>query len=152
MHTVTCGIDAVKPEIKGGQNKLELRSINDVAVALKLSPWTVRAHGRQGTIKLVRLGTRVMVNQAEIDRICVEGLPSLKQRSDTGLRGEPPSATECELVGAADSPPTGVPPAIPSTPTPIPDMDTAPSFQGFPRANRNPTKKRKPTKSEPGTR
>lgn len=129
---------------------MELRSINDAAKSLQLSPWTVRAHGRQGTIKLVRLGTRVMVNQAEIDRICVEGLPSLKQPSDAVLRGEPPSATEREPVGRADSPPADVPPAIPSAPTPAPNMVTSPNFQGLSRANPSARKSRKPKKVDLG--
>lgn len=42
-----------------------------------LSPWTLRAHIRVGNIKVVRVGTRVMLNSAEIERVTRQGLPKL---------------------------------------------------------------------------
>ena len=56
----------------------ELLSIEHAAKALALSPWTIRAHLKGGTITPVRCGRRVLISRNEVDRIAREGLPSLK--------------------------------------------------------------------------
>jgi hypothetical protein len=56
-----------------------LHGIEDVSSRLgNTSPWTIRKHIAQGNIRVVRIGTRVFVNENEIERIQREGLPSLK--------------------------------------------------------------------------
>ncbi len=42
-----------------------------------VSVWTLRAHLKRGDIKPTRLGTRVYLSRAEIERIAREGLPPL---------------------------------------------------------------------------
>lgn len=46
-----------------------------------VSPWTLRRHITDGTIKATRLGRRVFVRTEEVERIRTEGLPSLRTRS-----------------------------------------------------------------------
>ena len=56
-----------------------LFSIFDAARELgSISPWTLRKHITQGTIKVTRLGRRVFLRGEEIERIRQEGLPSLR--------------------------------------------------------------------------
>ena len=56
-----------------------LFSIFDAARQLgSISPWTLRKHITQGTIKVTRLGRRVFLRGEEIERIRQEGLPSLR--------------------------------------------------------------------------
>ncbi|HWW15167.1 MAG TPA: helix-turn-helix domain-containing protein [Candidatus Dormibacteraeota bacterium] len=50
-----------------------LESIESTAKSLALSPWTVRAYIKKGKIKPVRIGRRVLIEQAEIRRIVEEG-------------------------------------------------------------------------------
>ena len=47
----------------------QLENIESAAKALSLSPWTVRAYIRQGKIRPVRIGRRVLIEPAEIRRI-----------------------------------------------------------------------------------
>ena len=54
-----------------------LFSVAEAAVKLSLSPWTIRAHVRRGTIKVTRCGRRVLIAKAELERIAAEGLPHL---------------------------------------------------------------------------
>lgn len=57
----------------------DLFSIGDVASSLSISPWTVRAHLKQGGIVAVRIGRRVLISKAEVDRLALQGLPSLRR-------------------------------------------------------------------------
>ena len=50
--------------------------INKAAEVLGLSPHTVRKYEREGLIKAVRVGSRVLIPVAEINRIATEGLRS----------------------------------------------------------------------------
>ena len=51
----------------------KLENIESAAKALSLSPWTVRAYIRQGKIRPVRIGRRVLIEPAEIRRLIEEG-------------------------------------------------------------------------------
>ena len=44
-------------------------SIKDAALALSLSPWTVRKYIAKGLIPCVRLGRRVLIEPAELERL-----------------------------------------------------------------------------------
>jgi hypothetical protein len=56
-----------------------LFSFEDAAKVLGgISTWTLRAHVRQGNIRVVRLGMRIFLSPEELERVRVEGLPSLK--------------------------------------------------------------------------
>jgi excisionase family DNA binding protein len=54
-----------------------LYSIEEAAQALGVSPWTLRAHRKNGSLEIVNAGRRVLVSSATIDRVSREGLPSL---------------------------------------------------------------------------
>lgn len=51
-----------------------LESVESAAKLLSLSPWTIRAYIRQGRIKPVRVGRRVLMSHAELRRIVAEGV------------------------------------------------------------------------------
>ncbi len=56
----------------------ELYDINAASKMLGgLSVWTIRAHLKRGDIHPTRIGTRVFLSRAEIERIAREGLPPL---------------------------------------------------------------------------
>jgi excisionase family DNA binding protein len=50
-----------------------LQSIESSATWLGISPWTVRKRVRQGQIRTVRIGRRVLIEPDEIRRIIEEG-------------------------------------------------------------------------------
>jgi excisionase family DNA binding protein len=51
-----------------------LESIEATAYALGISPWTVRKRVREGLIRSVRIGRRVLIQPKEIERIIDEGI------------------------------------------------------------------------------
>lgn len=55
----------------------DLFSIAGSAEKLAISPWTIRAHLKRGTIRSVRVGRRVLIPRKELERLATEGLPSL---------------------------------------------------------------------------
>jgi excisionase family DNA binding protein len=50
-----------------------LKSVEEAAATLGLSPWTVRLYLRQGKIRPVRIGRRVLIEPQEILRIIEAG-------------------------------------------------------------------------------
>jgi excisionase family DNA binding protein len=52
-----------------------LRSINESATRLGVSPFTVRRLVKAGRLKAVRVGRRVLVSDTEIGRVMEEGCP-----------------------------------------------------------------------------
>lgn len=56
----------------------KLFSVDDAADLLgAVSPWTLRKHIANGTIRVTRIGRRVLLPAEEVERIRQEGLPSL---------------------------------------------------------------------------
>jgi excisionase family DNA binding protein len=53
----------------------KLMTLDRAADRIGLSIHSVRRHVKEGRIKIVRVGKRLMVNTDEINRICNEGLP-----------------------------------------------------------------------------
>lgn len=45
---------------------------------LHMPQWTLRAQIAAGNVKIIRLGTRIMIHRSELERIAREGLPSLR--------------------------------------------------------------------------
>jgi excisionase family DNA binding protein len=45
-----------------------LKSVEEAAELLGISPWTVRSYIRDGKLKPVRIGRRVLVEEAELER------------------------------------------------------------------------------------
>jgi excisionase family DNA binding protein len=54
----------------------QLQSIESAAKTLSLSPWTLRAYIRQGRIRPVRIGRRVLLSSGELQRLIEEGKSS----------------------------------------------------------------------------
>lgn len=54
-----------------------LYSLESAARQLGISIWTLRSHQKRGSLRVTRVGRRVMVSQPELDRIAASGLPSL---------------------------------------------------------------------------
>jgi excisionase family DNA binding protein len=50
-----------------------LKSVEEAAESLGLSPWTIRLYVRQGKIRPVRIGRRVLIEPDEIQRVITEG-------------------------------------------------------------------------------
>lgn len=48
-------------------------SITAAAELLSISPWTVRAYIRTGKLKPVRIGRRVLLAEAELERLITAG-------------------------------------------------------------------------------
>ncbi len=61
-----------------------LQSVEAAAISLSISPWTVRAFIRQGKIRPVRIGRRVLIEPAEIARIVEEGRDNSAVPNRTG--------------------------------------------------------------------
>ena len=53
-----------------------LYSIEDAAKTLAISPWTLRLYVRQGKVKVVRIGRRVLLSSSELERLMQHGCPS----------------------------------------------------------------------------
>ena len=49
-----------------------LRNINETAQLLGISPWTVRLYVRNGKLRAVRIGTRVLLEENELERFVTE--------------------------------------------------------------------------------
>jgi excisionase family DNA binding protein len=50
-----------------------LKNIPEGAALLRISHWTVRKYIRDGKLKPVRLGRRVLIEEAELERFVAEG-------------------------------------------------------------------------------
>jgi len=50
-----------------------LKSMEEAAVLLGISPWTIRGYIRDGKLRPVRLGRRVLMEEAELERFVAEG-------------------------------------------------------------------------------
>jgi hypothetical protein len=57
---------------------MELIEVHEASRRTGSSPWTWRAHIKRGNVKVVRIGRRVLIPVAELERITREGLPSLR--------------------------------------------------------------------------
>jgi len=52
---------------------LPLKNIDQTAETLGISPWTVRSYIKTGKLKPVRLGRRVLIEEAELERFVADG-------------------------------------------------------------------------------
>ena len=50
-----------------------LKSVVEAAELLRISPWTVRSYIRDGRLRPVRLGRRVLLAEDELERLVAEG-------------------------------------------------------------------------------
>ena len=49
-----------------------LKSVEETAELLGISPWTVRSYIRDGKLRPVRLGRRVLLREDELERLVLE--------------------------------------------------------------------------------
>ena len=47
--------------------------VKEAAAALGLSPWTLRQYIRQGKLKAVRIGRRVLIEPSELQKLVEQG-------------------------------------------------------------------------------
>jgi hypothetical protein len=64
----------VGKELQNGR----LYSLDEAALSLSISIWTLRRHVARQTVRVTRIGRRVLVASEELERIRREGLPSLR--------------------------------------------------------------------------
>jgi excisionase family DNA binding protein len=50
-----------------------LKSVEEAAGLLGISPWTVRSYIKTGKLRPVRLGRRVLLGEDELERLVAEG-------------------------------------------------------------------------------
>ena len=50
-----------------------LKNVNEAAGLLGISPWTVRAYIRDGKLRPVRIGRRVLLEETELERLVTDG-------------------------------------------------------------------------------
>jgi len=62
----------------------QLRSIEEAAGLLGISPWTVRSYVKTGKLKPVRLGRRVLLAEDELERLVAEGQEPLEAQPEKG--------------------------------------------------------------------
>jgi excisionase family DNA binding protein len=55
-----------------------LKSVVESAELLRISPWTIRSYIRDGKLKPVRLGRRVLVEETELERFIASGKPPFR--------------------------------------------------------------------------
>jgi len=60
---------------------LQLLSIAEAAKGFSVSHYTLRAHIKRGAVKTVRLGRRVLISRAEVERITRDGIPYVPRNS-----------------------------------------------------------------------
>jgi len=78
----------------------ELISINEAGRRLSLSPWTIRAHVRKGSIKSIHCGRRVLIPASELSRIQRGGLPSLRDDSKKAVSSKEAPIPNTEMTSA----------------------------------------------------
>ena len=62
-----------KFEHGGRENVQALRSVQEASQILGLSGWTIRRWVQQGRIRPIRLGSRVLFEESELQRVIDEG-------------------------------------------------------------------------------
>lgn len=62
-----------------------LLSIPESADVLRLSPWTIRKYINQRKIRPIRIGRRVLIEYAEIERIIEQGRQNGQQLTNSKL-------------------------------------------------------------------
>jgi excisionase family DNA binding protein len=66
-----------------GKVSSRLYSLDEAARQLGVSVWTIRAHAKKGgSLRTTRVGRRVLISAAELERIVASGLPSLTARKE----------------------------------------------------------------------
>lgn len=60
----------------------QLRSVEETARILSISPWTVRLYARQRKLIPVRIGRRLLFEESELQRFIDESRTKLPSRED----------------------------------------------------------------------
>ena len=70
----------------------KLLSVLATAELLSISPWTVRSYIKQGKLRPVRIGRRVLLQQEEIQRFVESGTKSPRNLAENGAPDSPVEA------------------------------------------------------------
>ena len=62
----------------------KLLSVEAAAQLLSISTWTVRAYIREGKLRPVRLGRRVLLAEGELERLITENQEPTEAQPETG--------------------------------------------------------------------
>jgi excisionase family DNA binding protein len=65
-----------------------LKSVEEAAGLLGISPWTVRSYIRDGKLKPVRLGRRVLLAEHELERLISQGQERAETKPEQECHGE----------------------------------------------------------------
>jgi len=66
-----------------------LKSVDEAAELLRISKWTVRSYIKAGKLKPVRLGRRVLIEEAELERIVASGKTNARLEEGQLVVAEP---------------------------------------------------------------
>jgi len=61
-----------------------LKSVDEAAGLLGISPWTIRGYIKTGKLKPVRLGRRVLLAEDELERLVAQGQEPLEAQPEKG--------------------------------------------------------------------
>lgn len=76
-----------------------LKSVAEAAEILGISPWTVRAYIHDGKLRPVRLGRRVLLEEAELERFIARA----KTPGGDQHNSEEPAVASASLPSAVDT-------------------------------------------------
>jgi excisionase family DNA binding protein len=60
-------------------NEIKTIGIKDAAAMLGLSHWTLRQYIREGRIRAVRIGRRVLIEPSELERLIEQGRSEVQE-------------------------------------------------------------------------
>jgi excisionase family DNA binding protein len=78
---------AVRREIRGEDVMRALKSVTEAAGLLGISPWTVRGYIRDGKLRPVRLGRRVLLAEDELERLVAQSQGQAGTQPETNQGG-----------------------------------------------------------------
>ncbi len=64
-----------------------LRNVHEASELLGISPWTVRAYIREGKLRPVRLGRRVLLAEGELERLVAQSQEQSVPHPDVNQTG-----------------------------------------------------------------
>ena len=95
----------------------EYLTVNEIAEHLKLNPQTVRNWIDQGALRAVRIGRRVRVSRAEMDRILAQGASTTAERKRRRSHLTNRTSSSAKLSSAPNDSSAGeAPSAAPNSP------------------------------------
>jgi len=69
---------------EAGASAKRVHSMESGAGQLGVSVFTLWAHKKNGTLRTIKIGRRVLIPEEELQRVAAAGLPSLSERNRKG--------------------------------------------------------------------